>query len=58
MVDVLNAFEFETNEALITTSEGTLRAYASGSIFSLVFGLACNSLRFVFGLVCCVLGFL
>jgi hypothetical protein len=56
MVDVLNAFKLETNEALVTASEGTFRACTSSSIFSFVFGLA--SLRFVFGLVRCVLDFL
>jgi len=58
MVDVLNAFKLEANEPLITTSECTFRNSASRSIFSLVFGLASESLRFVFGLVRCILDFL
>jgi hypothetical protein len=47
MVDVFNAFKLETNEALITASEGTFRTCASSSIFG-----------FVFSLVRCVLDFL
>ena len=55
MVDVFNAFKLETNEALITASEDTLCTCASRSIFGFIFGLAYESLRFVLGLVCCIL---
>ena len=58
MVDVFNALKLETNEALITASEGAFQSCASSSIFSLVFGLAYESLRCVFGLVRCILDFL
>lgn len=58
MVEVFNAFKLQTNEALITASEGTFRTCASSSIFSLVFGLAYKSLRFVFSLLRCILDLL
>ena len=58
MVDIFNAFEFETNEALIAASEGTFCICTSSSTLSLVLYLAYKSLCFVLSIVCYVFDFL
>lgn len=58
VINVFNAFKFETNETLITTCEGVFTTCTSRSKFSLDLGLTYKLLRFVFGFLCCVDDFL